>query len=138
MFSVKKVDQFVYALVYEDRELLRSSKIECERRLLEYQKSLEPKEFFVCGGVNVYSVPDTEYWYSLNLSVGDAQFDIRTIASILVAGAEFLNEDILERVRGMSAKEVFTMAYNNGFVRFLGDYVVPIRCTINTANYRRD
>ena len=41
MFSVKKVDQFVYALVYEDRELFRSSKIECERRLLEYQKSLE-------------------------------------------------------------------------------------------------
>lgn len=135
MFSMRQIDKYIWALMHNNKEMFRSSKIEVERALEGYKKASEPvlvfQKWFHCDGIILYRVPGTGYWYTTDLDVADAQFDIRTVCSYLVAGCEFPEPRIRERVLSMTHAEIFREAFKRNLIRFVGAYVVPIRITIN-------
>ena len=130
MFSMRQIDKYIWALMHNNVEMFRSSKIEVERALEGYTKASQPvlaQKWFHCDGIILYRVPGTGYWYTTDLELADAQFDIRTICSYLVAGSL----KIRERVLSMTHAEIFREAFKRNLIRFVGAYVVPIRITIN-------
>lgn len=139
MYRVRKINDYIFGLE-ESADgfawvlLFKSSELECYRAQRNYE-SREREESFTWEGVSVYRVKDTEFWYTLNRDISGAQFDIRTIASILISGSEFFNSKIVDQVVMMSASEIFIQAYNSNLIRVVGHYVVPIGCTIDIGNY---
>lgn len=151
MFRLKQIDSETWAFYHNNVELFKSNYEVCKRVLDDWQRASEPdifqdyeialnqtqgvyppiKKCFDCNGTPIYCVPETGYWYTTSLDVSDAEFDIRTVCSYLVAGREFPDPKIRERVLSMTHEQIFLEAYEHNLIRFVGAYVVPVKITIN-------
>ncbi len=127
MYFKRQIDENIWELVHNNVPMFRSEREHIEKALSQYKGMSQPKinlysKRILCDFKLLELVPGTIYWYTADLKDADAQFDIRTVCSYLVAGYP----SIRKRVLSMTHAEIFEEAFKQNLIKFVGAYVVPI------------